>query len=215
MSRGGKNRTLSDEERELWARVTKNDQPLEPAPAQRKPSAIRLGEEAHPPQEAKPEIDFAALLSSETGINGKSRTAKSSRASRLPHAASRSDIAAPQPFDHRLSRKIARGRRQIDAKLDLHGLRQSDALSALKRFLLLAQANGYRHVLIITGKGSSAAGETETPYWLQGERGILKRRVPEWLRSTELSPLVVSFTDAAQHHGGNGALYVTVRRRNP
>src|SRR5262249_5657964 len=107
---------------------------------------------------------------------------------------------ASEPFDHRVSRKLARGRFVIDASLDLHGLRQRDAHVALKRFLLAAQASGHRYVLIITGKGGPIPAADGEEGWLrQNEgRGVLKRMVPQWLSEPDFKPLIVSFTHAAQ-----------------
>ena len=45
-----------------------------------------------------------------------------------------------------------------------------------------------------------------------GERGILKRQVPHWLRLPEFRLLVVASEDAHVTHGGEGALYVRMRR---
>jgi len=63
-------------------------------------------------------------------------------------------------------------------------------------------------VLVITGKGAAATGAS-----LFEERGVLRRIVPHWLRLPELRPLVLGFEEAAQHHGGAGALYVRLRKR--
>ena len=86
----------------------------------------------------------------------------------------------PEPFDARAAKRIARGRREIDARLDLHGLRQQDAYVALRRFLARCQAEDLRHVLIITGKGSGDKRE-EREFWTAEERGVLRRLVPHWL----------------------------------
>lgn len=89
-------------------------------------------------------------------------------------------------------------------ELDLHGLTQSEAHAALLRFLRAASSRGARLVLIITGKGGARAGD--------GERGVLKRQVPQWLGLPEFRALIVGFEAAHIAHGGEGALYVRVRR---
>ena len=106
------------------------------------------------------------------------------------------------PLDRRAKQKLARGTQAIDARLDLHGRTQSEAHAALLRFLHRAQAKGAKTVLVITGKGGSR----------ESERGVLKRQVPMWLALPEFRALVVGFADAAIGHGGEGALYVRVRR---
>jgi DNA-nicking Smr family endonuclease len=121
-------------------------------------------------------------------------------------------LPPPEPFDPRQAKRIARGRRDIDARLDLHGLRQQDAYTELRRFLAHAQAQGHRHVLIITGKGGGAASEDARDFWTSEQRGVLRRLVPHWLCEPAMRLHVVSFTESALKHGGSGALYVTLRK---
>ncbi len=103
--------------------------------------------------------------------------------------------------------RLARGRQEIDARLDLHGMTQLRAYRVLADFLRRAHAEGLSFVLIITGKGKT--GERES------ERGVLRRQVPQWLGLPEFRPLVVGFEQANIGHGGEGALYVRIRRAKP
>ncbi|WP_091735839.1 Smr/MutS family protein [Phenylobacterium immobile] len=96
--------------------------------------------------------------------------------------------------------RIARERDPVTAKLDLHGLDQYRAQQVLETFILRAWADGSRAVLVITGKG------------VQGD-GILRRRAPEWLAAAHLVHVVAGVSHAARHHGGEGALYVALKRR--
>jgi DNA-nicking Smr family endonuclease len=105
--------------------------------------------------------------------------------------------------------KLRRGTERPDAVLDLHGMRQAQAHAVLIGFLRRAQIEGRSLVLVVTGKGGASAGEG--PF---EERGVLRRVVPHWLRLSDLRPLVIGFEEAAPHHGGSGALYVRLRRRN-
>jgi DNA-nicking Smr family endonuclease len=98
--------------------------------------------------------------------------------------------------------RVARGKEAIDGRLDLHGLTQNEAHTALLHFLRAATARGARLVLVITGKGGR--GDTE--------RGVLKRQVPHWLSLPEFRALIVGFEQAHVAHGGEGALYIQVRR---
>ena len=98
--------------------------------------------------------------------------------------------------------RVARGKEGIDGRLDLHGLTQEEAHAELLRFLRNASVRDVRLVLVITGKGARK----------DGERGILKRQVPHWLGLPEFRAFVVGFEDAHIAHGGEGALYVRVRR---
>jgi DNA-nicking Smr family endonuclease len=111
------------------------------------------------------------------------------------------------PLGRRLRQRVARGRQSIDARLDLHGMTQSRAHAALLHFLRRAQADSAQIVLIVTGKGTGG-GEREPHI----ERGVLKRQVPIWLGLPEFRPLIVGFEDADVGHGGQGALYVRLRR---
>ena len=99
-----------------------------------------------------------------------------------------------------MKRSVARGKEAIDARLDLHGLTQAQAHSTLLHFLRNAHAREARLVLVITGKGRG------------GEPGVLRRQVPQWLGLPEFRSFVVGFEDAHVTHGGEGALYVRLRR---
>jgi DNA-nicking Smr family endonuclease len=176
-------RSLSDEERVLWRTVTRSIAPLKG----RKGEA----EKADPPVKAE-----AAKLAPTPFVLPPS----------LP-SPRRAGLPPPlAPIDRRTVRKLARGTTEIDGRIDLHGLTQAEARAVLARFLRQAQARDAKLVLVITGKGARAASDPH------GERGVLKRQVPMWLESTELRPLVVGFESAGTGHGGQGALYVRVRR---
>jgi DNA-nicking Smr family endonuclease len=106
------------------------------------------------------------------------------------------------PIGRRERAKLSRGRQEIDARIDLHGMTQVRAHRALFGFLQRAHHEGLTFVLVITGKGK--IGDTE--------RGVLRRQVPQWLALPEFRTLVVGFEEAHVAHGGEGALYVRVRR---
>jgi DNA-nicking Smr family endonuclease len=109
------------------------------------------------------------------------------------------------PLGRRLKQRVARGRESIDARLDLHGFTQAKAYAALLRFLQRAQADGVKIALVVTGKGRGKGTDARAP-------GVLKRQVPLWLSQPEFRLLVVGFEDAHIGHGGQGALYVRLRR---
>lgn len=111
------------------------------------------------------------------------------------------------PLGRRLKQRVARGRAPIDARIDLHGMTQMQAHAALLSFLRRAQADGAKIVLVVTGKGRSR--DDRAPVI---ERGVLRRQVPLWLALPEFRSLVVGFEDAHAGHGGEGALYVRLRR---
>lgn len=111
------------------------------------------------------------------------------------------------PLGRRLKQRVARGHEPIDARIDLHGMTQARAHAALLVFLQRSQADGARMVLVVTGKGSGR-GERDPA----APRGVLKRQVPQWLSLPEFRSFVGGFEDAHVGHGGEGALYVRLRR---
>jgi DNA-nicking Smr family endonuclease len=106
------------------------------------------------------------------------------------------------PLETRLRQRLARGRVGVDDTLDLHGYRQDQAHRVLRDFLIRAQTRGAKLVLVVTGKGRTAA-----------EPGVLRRAVPLWLEAPDLRSVVVGFGEATPTHGGSGALYVRLRRK--
>lgn len=134
----------------------------------------------------------------------------------LPTPPRTSEANAPSlsTFDRKAARKLRQGHFEIEARIDLHGMRQDEAHAALIRFLHRCQSKEQRWVLVITGKGKIADRDPDAPFdmTVQRERGVLKRNVPRWLDEPELRPLVVSYTTAAIQHGGEGALYIHLRK---
>jgi DNA-nicking Smr family endonuclease len=113
-------------------------------------------------------------------------------------------VPALSPIMRKEMHKLARGHAVIDARIDLHGMTQAEAHGALQRLLHRSQANGAKFVLVITGKGVPSAS--------RGERGILRRQVPMWLALPEFRRYVLGFDVADTGHGGEGALYVRLRK---
>ena len=176
-------RGLSEEEHALWESVAKQIKPLRKRPRAPKPPAASADEETK-----------VALKS----------------AASPKHAAPRPIVPQPKPeppplapIGRRERSHLSRGRKEIDARLDLHGMTQTRAHRALFGFLQRAHHDGLTFVLIITGKGKMGA---------ESERGVLRRQVPLWLSLPEFRSLVVGFEEAHIGHGGEGALYVRVRR---
>jgi len=172
-------RQLSDEERALWGSFARSITPLHGDQPSTRPPA---GQDKPAPSPAKP-------------------------AAAQPRATPPAKTPPLAPLGRRLKQRVARGREPIDARIDLHGMRQSQAHAALLAFLQRAQADGARIVLIVTGKGESR-GERDG----ESKRGVLKRQVPVWLSLPEFRSVVVGFEDAHVGHGGQGALYVRLRR---
>jgi DNA-nicking Smr family endonuclease len=112
---------------------------------------------------------------------------------------------APPPLDRfagvdrATAERLKRGRRAIEARLDLHGMSQAEAHRALFDFVAGSRTAGRRCVLVITGHGRSSGG-------------VLKSAVPRWLNEPELRRHVLAIAPARPQHGGAGALYVLLRR---
>ncbi|CAM5772586.1 DNA mismatch repair protein MutS [Labrys miyagiensis] len=180
---------LTSEDKELWAFVTREVTPLK-----------RRRRKAEPkPPESLPEP--AAGPAAKPVPKAKATAPRPAK----PQVPVLPPIA---PIDKHERRQVVRGTRAIDARIDLHGMRQAEAHGALRGFLAIAQMRGYSMVLVITGKGGSG-GES---LFSSDERGVLRRVVPQWLRMPDLRPLVLGFEEAHQGHGGGGALYVRLRR---
>jgi DNA-nicking Smr family endonuclease len=177
-----RHRALSAEEHELWTGITRSIKPLRRAPT--KPQAAPTAP--------------AATLQHRPKSQPKPAT-------RTPPVALARPALPLAPVSRRTKQKLARGTEPIDARIDLHGMTQAEARHALARFLRNAQSDGAKFVLVITGKGRpSIVGE--------GESGVLRREVPRWLKLKEFRDYVVGIEHAHLRHGGEGALYVRLRR---
>jgi DNA-nicking Smr family endonuclease len=194
MTRGDRHRgrALSAEEHLLWRKVTRS---IAPIPKRDRAAAEADGDSV--PQAAAE----GAQSPADTGKPPQRVAPARPVAIETPV---RPRVAAPVAIDRRTKQRLSRGTMEIDARLDLHGYRQHTAHETLLRFLRGAQADGARFVLIITGKGTRGEGE---------DRGVLRRQVPLWLGLPEFRPYVAGFGNAAIGHGGEGALYVRLRRR--
>lgn len=173
---------LSAEDRILWGKVARSTRPM---PGRQE------------------EIDaFERAIAEMAAEAERSEPTAPIRPSAEPQAPQpRKPSGQHHPLERPVKRKIAKGRLALEARIDLHGLVQSEAHAMLLGFLVRAHERGLRHVLVITGKGSS-----------MGSEGALKRAVPMWFSKLEFRHLISSYETAARHHGGDGALYVRLSR---
>lgn len=173
----GRRRHLSKDEHDLWSTVTRSIAPLRGMAVTEEQESVAAPVSAATKRHTK--VDLAPPV----------------------------QTAAPPPLtplDRRMRSRVARGKQEIDARLDLHGLTQSEAHGALLHFLRKQSSRGARLVLVITGKGARPDDG--------GARGVLRRQVPHWLKLPEFRAFVIGFEVAHVAHGGAGALYVRVRR---
>lgn len=177
-------RTLSSEERRLWGRVA------------RTLSRARAAAEPAPPPEPAP------------AARTPPKFVKPARPAPPPAPVPAAPVArphphaAPQALEPRRHRRLARERDPIDARIDLHGLGRFQAQDALTAFLLAAHARGHRAVLVVTGKGSRGGGS-----------GVIRASAGEWVSQPPLRAIVAGVSPAHRRHGGDGALYVTLRQK--
>jgi len=112
-----------------------------------------------------------------------------------------------QVIEPRMRKRLVRGRIEIDGTIDLHGMRQVEARTALQRFVLARVERGDRTILVITGKGLKKTDDMQIL-----DRGVLRSMLPIWLSEPLLAPVIAGWDVAAQAHGGEGAFYVRLRR---
>jgi DNA-nicking Smr family endonuclease len=121
-------------------------------------------------------------------------------------------------LDRRSGEKLRKGQMPVEAKLDLHGMTQDGAHASVARFIEAQHAAGARCVLIVTGKGGRA-GDPFQPkavparFTFSGGRGILKEALPRWLNEPRLRPHIIAVQPASRAHGGDGAVYVLLKRK--
>jgi DNA-nicking Smr family endonuclease len=198
-------RPLTAEEAELWSFAMREAKALRREKERHHAAALRSHGDDHSPA-AAPEAAEPPGACRKTAAPAP-RPAPSYQPPQQPKL--------PPPlaaYNQRERRKLSRDAEMIDARLDLHGMRQREAHGALKRFLLACHGRGDRHVLVITGKGAPGEAGLRGGYAFVEERGVLRRQVPQWLAEPEMRGIVVGYSTASARHGGDGALYVRLRK---
>lgn len=185
-------RKLTEEERALWRQVAATTSRRAPPP----PLAPEA--EAPPKPFATPEPDLPPL-----------RILKPVGRSEPQIALPPDPSPAPSGLDRATETRLRKGRKEPEARLDLHGMTANRAHAALNRFISQSRAQGLRLVLIITGKGGPAAPRA----FGDPSPGVLRREAPVWLSTPPLSGMVVNVSQAHPRHGGGGALYVYLKRK--
>jgi DNA-nicking Smr family endonuclease len=186
-----RHRQLSPEEIELWLQVTQT---------------VTARKEAYLPALASTE---KPAPNGETGSE-KAASSPDPDPKLLPPQAKVPASSKPPPLaplERRVRQKLSRGQLAPEASIDLHGMGQHEAYTALQHFLKEAQSKGIKLVLVVTGKGERGNNPSS-------ETGVLRRAVPLWLSESFYRMVVVGFEEAARPHGGAGALYVRIRRRD-
>ncbi len=205
----GRKPLLDTDEADLWSIAAETIEPLKRAKAR-----------VHAALERSKDLAVAPRTKAAAGASAPAshKTLAKAHAALPPPSPAKKSAPEPPPiadFDRRKVRKIRSGQVDIEARIDLHGMRQDEAHTALRRFLINCQGKGRRWVLVITGKGKITDRDPSAPFdmTVNRDRGVLKRNVPRWLEEPDLRPLVVSYTTSAIQHGGDGALYVHLRTK--
>lgn len=191
----------------LWSEVTRSVSPL---PSRALVAAARAEFEA---ERAQQNPVPSALGAKKTGsikpgrAGGRAVPVWSPASAPVHQARTEPLVAAIEP---RLHRNLRRGLTPIDAKIDLHGMRQEEARSALHRFVAARLARGDRTVLVITGRGLKKTG-----FGAIEQRGVLRHMLPLWLCEPALAPHIAGYRVSAPRHGGEGAYYVRLKRPKP
>ncbi|XBQ17203.1 MAG: Smr/MutS family protein [Oceanicaulis sp.] len=191
MSRRPPSRALSAEERALWRKIARGVTPLDP-------NRLRALDDPAPPK-----TDPAARPVPAPG------PLKAGAARRDPEP-----VRAPADQSH--DRKLRRGRIEIEARIDLHGLTGARARRDLLAFLHRARANGLRRVLVITGKGAGARALDRRKFepWDSDAPplpGVIRRSFAKWMTEPDFAEVASGYAEAHRRHGGAGAFYVMIR----
>ena len=175
---------IGEEDKRLWKAFTRDIYPLHP---------VNIDEEIGPGHPAPPQVRIRPSNITRPVSPGQTVPPKQ----------------APQ-LDARTEQRFRAGKIKIEGRLDLHGYNQIQAHNLLRDFVMAAHAQRKRCLLVITGKGGpklsgSAVGD-------KVEAGILKQKVPQWLCEAPLNSIVLKTAPAVQKDGGQGALYLYLRR---
>ncbi|MFN4287944.1 MAG: Smr/MutS family protein [Brevundimonas sp.] len=196
-------RRLSPEDRRLWQKIARSVTPLE---ARRLKQALLSSSESEPapepPAERAPSKARAGSAPPAPGMGLSGTPARTSAKTTAKTLANSAPAREPpsQVIEPNRARRVQRERDPIEARIDLHGYGRFQAEDAVVAFLSSSYARGHRTVLIITGHGRAGGG-------------IIRASLPEWLSSERLRPIVAGHGPAHRRHGGEGATYVTLKRK--
>lgn len=180
---------MDDSDAELWRRFARDVRPLRHRP----PPPVQPPQAPPPPPLPAPPAAAARPAAA----------APPSSSTPVPPSAGELSVGGAPGLDQRTFQRLKRGLIAPEAEIDLHRLTQDQAHAALYRFVVASQAAGRRCVLVITGKGYGSAGAV----------GVLKTSVPRWLNEPALRVRVLALAYATAAWGGDGALFVLLRRK--
>ncbi|WP_164118860.1 Smr/MutS family protein [Sphingorhabdus sp. Alg239-R122] len=196
-----KNGPLSPQEAALWNKVAATVEPLEVKHLAKPVPQAGVFNELPIQRPSRKQFD-ALLAGAPTTKPGKSPPVARVASVAVPA------IAIGQGLDSHWNRRFARGRIEPDLTVDLHGHTLSTAYTQLDQSLALAIGAGFRVILLITGKARSEdARDTRG-----NRRGAIRAAVSDWLAASRHAPSIAAVRNAHPKHGGNGALYIVLKR---
>ena len=97
-------------------------------------------------------------------------------------------------------------------KLDLHGSSLIEANKIVKQFIVESFNNGYKKILVVTGKGLRSKSHNN-PY-LSKKLSVLKYSVPEYIKNDQyLSNKIINISTPDIKDGGEGAIYILLKNK--
>lgn len=184
-------RGLTAEEAAIWDKLAATVTPLHPRPVKKvtQPQVSLGGAEPETMEKAMQRV--APVL-------------------RNPVAAPPGKLARTLPdpgLDSHWDRKLKAGSVQPDFTLDLHGHNLDRAYDRLMSGIAQARAMGARTILLVTGKPRPVAAADRAD-----KRGAIRAKVLDWLAASGHHSAIAAVRRAHPRHGGDGALYIVLRR---
>jgi DNA-nicking Smr family endonuclease len=177
-------RRLSAEEQALWTALARTVRPIRPAT---RPA---------PPVPADPPAPIASPA--KTGLTLPPPRTHAAPPARVPAAV----------LDSGWERRIRGGTISPDMSIDLHGSTLAAAHGRLNQAIAAALARDARVLLVVTGKPRKSVRAGGEP-----GRGAIRAEIGHWLDTSPHADRIASVRIAHPRHGGDGALYVILRRK--
>jgi DNA-nicking Smr family endonuclease len=194
-------RRLTADELALWQAVARSVTPLKRKRA-KKPAADKGESEVGPTAVNAPPGKRPKTPKGPAPV-----AAPAASPAKVPPLLTPTPVPGAMPgIDKRQGERFRRGQLPIEGKIDLHGRTQAEAHDALQHFIERAFKAGKRQLLVITGKGMTQGNAQVT------KSGVLKANVPRWLNEAPMRRLILAISQARPEHGGEGALYVLLKR---
>lgn len=188
-------RGLSAEEAEAWDRLAATVTPLHPIAVRKPARPVETRGGAEPETMDKVMHRAAPVLKSQPRVP-------------VPVDSSRVARRLPDPgLDSHWDRRLKAGSIQPDFTLDLHGHNLDRAYDRLMSGIAQARAMGARTILLVTGKPRPVAAADRAD-----QRGAIRAKVLDWLAASGHHSAIAAVRRAHQRHGGEGAIYIVLRR---